>query len=106
MAKRGAQPGNNNAAKNKPWAQALAWMAEHYEDIESRVERGQALREIARKCFADALAGDKDARREIGDRLDGKPKQQVEATGEGGGPLTVQLIQFARDYEPDDPPAE
>lgn len=37
------------------------------------------------------------ALKEIGDRLDGKPKQQIEATGEGGGPLTIQIVRFADD---------
>jgi hypothetical protein len=42
-----------------------------------------------------ASAGDVQAIREIGDRLDGKPAQAVEHSGEGGGPLQVSVVRFS-----------
>ena len=42
---------------------------------------------LAEKCVATALEGDMQAMKEIGDRLDGKPKQQTELTGADGEPL-------------------
>lgn len=36
-----------------------------------------------------ALSGDMAAMREMFDRLDGKPKQQIEATGADDGPLKI-----------------
>lgn len=75
-----APKGNKNAAKGREWADAIRWALGKYES--SAVDRGQALRKIAERCIEQALEGDKDARREIGDRLDGKPAQAVELSGE------------------------
>jgi pullulanase/glycogen debranching enzyme len=74
---RGGQPGNNNAAKAKDWTNALRWVADNYENLEAGITRGMALRKMAETCFVQAMAGDKDARAEIGNRLDGKPMQPV-----------------------------
>ena len=38
-----------------------------------------------------AEGGDMQAIKEIGDRLDGKPKQQVEASGPGGGAIQISV---------------
>lgn len=76
--------GNQNAAKGKTWADALRKALAQYEG--PSIERGQALHAIGTRVVELALAGDKDAWTEIGNRLDGKPKQQTEITGEGGGP--------------------
>lgn len=58
-----------------------------YADKQRDVQQGQALRKIARKVVEGALEGDKDAWKEIGDRLDGKPTQAI--TGPDDGPLQV-----------------
>ena len=78
---RGAQPGNKNAVKNRPWAEALnrALLAED----------GKALRALADKIVEKALEGDVPALREIGDRLDGKPAQQVQLSGDADAPLKI-----------------
>lgn len=86
MAARGGQPGNDNATKGKPWAAAL---------IRAAAQDPNKLRRIAEKVMEMAEQGDIAAIREIGDRLDGKPKQATEVSGEGGGPLTVQIMRFA-----------
>lgn len=78
---RGGQPGNKNAVKNRPWAEALnrALLAED----------GKALRALADKIVEKALEGDVPALREIGDRLDGKPAQQLQLQGDEAQPLKI-----------------
>lgn len=82
MATRGAQKGNKNAAKNKNWEAALRRVLATFElkneAGETTVARGEALRKIAEQCVMQAIAGDKDARAEIANRLDGKPKEHVQ----------------------------
>ena len=82
MAEIGGQPGNSNARKeNRLWA----------ETIKRAVAQNDAvkLRAAADKLVELAVAGDVSALRELGDRLDGKPKQQIEATGADDGPLRI-----------------
>ncbi len=50
------------------------------------------LRIVADKIVELAMAGDMSAAKEIGDRLDGKPRQATEVTGEGGGPLLFSWL--------------
>ena len=77
-----APAGNQNARKeNRLWA----------ETIKRAVAQNDAvkLRAAADKLVELAVAGDVSALRELGDRLDGKPKQQIEATGADDGPLRI-----------------
>jgi hypothetical protein len=53
---------------------------------------GQRLRTIAEKLLVLAEKGDVSALRELGDRLDGKPKQQLEHTGEDGGAIVTKIV--------------
>jgi hypothetical protein len=46
-----------------------------------------------------ALAGNKDAWKEIGERLDGKPAQAI--VGHDGGPLTVEIVRFGAGQAPE-----
>lgn len=72
-----APVGNKNAAKAKVWSAAIQ------RALDKRVsERRAALDELAEKLIDMALGGDMAAFREIGDRLEGKPVQQVEIDGE------------------------
>ena len=73
-----APKGNKNALKAKEWERALKVELHHFEDKERKVEKGHALACIARKCIEQALDGDKDARTEIANRLDGKAREHVE----------------------------
>jgi len=69
----GAPVGNTNGAKAKRWQKAIERaLARSGGDIDA------GLNPIADRLIAAATAGDKDAIREIGDRLDGKPKQSVD----------------------------
>lgn len=80
MAKRGGQPGNNNATKNKPWAEALR----------KRALTRKSLERIADKLLDMAEGGDMDAIKELGDRIDGKPTQAI--AGDADNPLAFELI--------------
>lgn len=71
----GAPVGNDNATKGKKWSGAIRRALHEYES--DTVKQGEALLEIAKGVVRDALAGDKDARAEIGNRLDGKPAQAI-----------------------------
>ncbi len=78
MAKRGAQVGNNNATKGKPWREALDKAIKQYEDKDNGIKRGQALFRIATNVVIGAIEGNKDAIQEIGNRLDGKAHQSMD----------------------------
>lgn len=82
MALRGAQKGNKNASKGKPWQEALVKALKQFESDE--VARGQALFKVANKVVQDALAGSKDAWAEIGNRLDGKSTERMEISDPEG----------------------
>ena len=84
MAERGGQPGNKNATKNKAWEETLrrALLAND----------GQKLRSLAEKLIERAEGGDVTALKEIGDRIDGKPSQQVQLQGDPDNPVVVEKI--------------
>ena len=104
--KRGGQPGNKNATRTKPWIQAIEYCLEHDEDG-SKVERNMKLRKIAHVMIGQALDGDKDARNEIANRLDGKPTERIEAqvTHEHHGVQRFDeiLSEFVESGQTDDP---
>lgn len=75
-AKTGAKIGNKNAAKGREWLEAIRLALRTYES--DSIKRGMALRRIAETVVEKAIAGDKDAWAEIGNRLDGKPVQGIE----------------------------
>lgn len=87
---RGGQPGNDNATKNRPWKDQLRRALARRGNGDW--EKGLAL--VADKVVEDAIAGDKDAWMEIGNRSDGKSAQQVQLTGADDGP--VQFTQVIR----------
>lgn len=77
--KSGAQPGNNNAGKDRSWAEAIDKALKQCKD-----GKPQKLRALANKIIDMALAGDMAAMREIGDRVDGKALAHVHVTGDVG----------------------
>jgi len=104
----GAPVGNQNAAKGKQWLAAIERALERLGDPSidpdkpiERTPKMKALDELAdafvRKIKAE---GDLGFYKEFGDRLDGKPKQQIEASGPEGGPiessLTVSFVDAGR----------
>lgn len=64
-----------NKGKDKPWTEALRLVVFRDDDNGKR-----RLLKIAEQCAAAAEAGDMQAIREIGDRLDGKPAQEATLT--------------------------
>lgn len=80
----GAPVGNKNATKNKVWEDTLrrALLAED----------GVKLRSIAEKLIERAEAGDVSALKEIGDRLDGKPAQQIQLSGDEDNPVRFEKV--------------
>jgi len=83
----GAPIGNKNATKNKPWINALN-RAIAQRDADD-------LRKIADKLISLAMEGDLNAIKELGDRLDGKATQGIDADINIVGNLAV-LIEAAR----------
>lgn len=86
--KGGAQPGNRNNVKGKRFTDA----------IKRAIAQGDPdrLRRIAEKLLDMAEQGDMDAIKHLGDRLDGKPRQETELTGDviqrvvGGEPISAE----------------
>jgi ribosomal protein L17 len=58
---------------------------------------GAKLRSIVEKIIEKAEDGDMMAARELLDRVDGKPKQQVELSGDAENPVTVNFTHAAAD---------
>lgn len=88
-----APEGNRNVEKGKSWSGALRAALAQYENKDAKIKKGEALRKVAEVVVLKAIAGDKDAIKEIGDRLDGKPAQAL--VGFDGGPITVEVVKFA-----------
>ena len=83
----GAPSGNKNGVKqNRVWADA----------IRKCIAQGKRLDKLAAKLVDLAEAGDLQALKEIGDRLDGKAAQQIVGSEpDGGHKLVVEVIRFA-----------
>jgi hypothetical protein len=80
----GAPVGNTNGAKAKRWQKAIERaLARAGGDIDA------GLAPIADSVVAAARSGDKDAWREIGDRLDGKPAQTIQ--GDDNAPIVFRI---------------
>ena len=95
MSARGAPVGNQNGKKGSEWRDAIHWALNNH--VTSSVKRGQALREIAIGVVDRALQGDKDCWQEIGNRLDGKPTQAIEA-GDGDVIMLIKRVVAEPDY--------
>ena len=90
----GAPVGNTNAVKNKPYRDALSRVLAQLEIKDSNgnviVPAGQALRAmIEAQVTAAILKADSTAARDVADRLDGKPAQQVQLSGDADAPLKI-----------------
>ena len=87
MAQRGAPLGNDNATKSRPWRAAL--------DRAIAQDDGRRLRLAAEKLLDEAAKGEAWAVKELGDRIDGKSVQPIEADVDAS--LTVTVKQFTLD---------
>ena len=72
----GAPKGNTNATKTRVWAEAIDKVLKQSDD-----GKHAKLRKLAEKLVEMALAGDMQAMKEIGDRVDGKSLASIELTG-------------------------
>lgn len=86
MSGRGAPEGNQNAKKGKLFHDELRKAL-----IQDDLRRLRAGIEV---LMDKAAEGDRFAIELIRDTMDGKPKQQMEVSGEDGAPLTVQIVRF------------
>jgi hypothetical protein len=93
----GAPVGNQNGAKGRQWSEAVkrAIRAKYGKEWD------EALQDLASKLVDAADGGDLQALKEVGDRLDGKPNQTVDATVKGDLAGILSAIPTR-----DDPPLE
>lgn len=82
------------AASDKWWAEAVRIAVNRESDEpDADGKKRKRLSAIADKLARMAEEGDMQAIKEIGDRLDGRPAQAHEVTGEEGGPIqTISKI--------------
>jgi hypothetical protein len=84
-----APVGNQNAKKAKRWQDALNKALARYESEDGKIKAGEALDKVAETVVLQALAGNKDAWQEIGNRLDGKVPQPV-VGDDDAPPVTIR----------------
>ena len=90
MAERGGQPGNKNATRGAEWRQAIKRALAHRSGQTYR----KGLDEVAQKFVEAAANGDAWAIKEIGNRIDGKPRQATEISGPDGKPIQTERIEW------------
>ena len=78
--------GNQNAYKNKPWADALRRAMLRYDG-----GKESALNLIAEQTVKLAVSGEQWAIKEIGDRSDGKAHQSIEQKTEHSGEISHNI---------------
>lgn len=83
-----APAGNQYAAKDKVWSRAIRRALEK----RSKSDQLEALDDLAEKLLAACDVGDLQALKELGDRLDGKSKQQTEISGPDGAPIPMRTV--------------
>lgn len=91
-------PARNNpgggAKQEKVWREAISRAVKRKLAGEGHP---QALDRLADALVEAGLEKDVAALREIGDRLDGKPTQQINHADADGGKINVNIIQFSGD---------
>lgn len=86
------EPGNQLAANNNRWKKAIENALN--ERNKSRKDKLDALQALAEKLLVNAEAGDMQALKELGDRLDGKATQQVIGNGINGEFVTKMVVEL------------
>lgn len=87
----GGQPGNNNAIKNKPITEELMKVLK--EECTHEGEKTIKLRKLVSVWVDNALDGDRNATKQIVDRIEGTPVQCFEGEVDGGK-LVVNILKF------------
>lgn len=77
--------------KEKSFYNALSVALNQVNGIDVDGQRVTKLRTIAEKLVTAAEAGESWAIKEVADRIDGKPMQAVEHSGEDGAPINMIL---------------
>lgn len=73
--------------KSRPFTETLRELMEH------KLEDGRTYREaIVQKMMDLAVAGNVDAAKYVADRLEGKPAQAVELSGDERRPLRIEYV--------------
>lgn len=62
--------------------------------VDGKKENPRLLEKLAEKLVDSGLEGDMQALKEIGDRLDGRPKQATEVSGPEGGAIPVSEVVY------------
>ena len=87
----GAPKGNQNAAKKRlPWSQALKRSLSRLaaENGEESPNYRKGLDKVADAVVKDAALGNKDAWMDLGNRLEGKPRQGIDLDANVSGQIT------------------
>lgn len=85
----GAPIGNKNACKGKVWADAL------HRAIAQ--DQGKRVRLAAEKLLDEAARGQQWAIKELGDRLDGRPKQETSVDTQISSGQSGFFVRWAKD---------
>lgn len=86
--------GNTNAAKGQRWREAI----DRALAKRSRAAGIEELDRLAEKFLDEVEAEGIQGYRELGDRMDGKASQSIDATVDGS--LTIEVVKFAADTNP------
>jgi len=89
----GGTIGNTNPADGKIWRTALRQALDRRSKCRS--DGKKELDALADKLIDAALEGQIPALREFGDRIDGKPAQQIQLADNEGGKLNIQIVKYA-----------
>lgn len=87
MASRGGQPGNDNSTRNRPWSAAIHRACLIVDPKKKR----RKMDLLAEKLIDAAMKGDVSALKELGDRVEGRPKQQLELSGDSDNPIRHRI---------------
>ena len=82
----GAPIGNRNAANAKVWKAAVMRALE-----QTGTDRKKAIDALAAALVEKGLTGDVSALKEIGDRVDGRPAQDLNVGGQEENPIVHEI---------------
>jgi hypothetical protein len=85
----GAPVGNQNAANKRRWQAAI----ERALAKRSKTDQMEAINDLAEKLLELCDKGDLGALKELGDRLDGKPKQAIIGGDDDDAPIRIAQIE-------------
>lgn len=91
-----APKGNQYGRRGAQWRKALERALARVGDDQGEMDKRQAMRygldKVANTVVAQAMEGNKDAWMEIANRLDGKPRQEIEFGENPDNPLPREIV--------------